>query len=565
MAGVVTYDTDLSKSKIKVTNQSTLCPGKLTLVLLLLEAAFIILFGFFVRYDAVASPNPIISNIHASDILKTSNTSGDHGVQGQGQAQGLLNGGPLEMTTAVEEGQQQGGHGDVLSPKQLAEAKKNHIPDFYAMFQDIHVMMFIGFGFLMTFLKRYGFGSVGFNFLLAAFILQWATLTHGFIREINSESHTIYVDIVTLINSDFASAAVLISFGAVLGKVSMLQLIVMALFEIVVYQVNELIVFDRLHATDTGDSLVVHIFGAYFGLAVARVLYHSDIKKNEEKESSVYHSDIFAMIGTIFLWLFWPSFNGATAVDEGRVRAVINTYFSLTASTIVTYAVSKLVTKEKFSMVHIQNSTLAGGVAVGTVADMIIQPWGAMLVGGVAGTLSVLGYSYITPVLNKKLKIHDTCGVNNLHGMPGIMSGFAGILAAGIATPELYGDGLTKIFQGKQTLGHQAGIQAAALFVSLAMGLLGGTITGFILKIPIWDQPTGDQIFDDEDFWLIEDGFPEAHEHHEIQEKPHLPKEHYHHMEMKPHPDEKHHETNNNHPLPVKDSTAALTELNEES
>jgi hypothetical protein len=30
------------------------------------------------------------------------------------------------------------------------------IADFYSMFQDIHVMIFIGFGFLMTFLKRYG-------------------------------------------------------------------------------------------------------------------------------------------------------------------------------------------------------------------------------------------------------------------------------------------------------------------------------------------------------------------------------------------------------------------------
>jgi len=46
------------------------------------------------------------------------------------------------------------------------------------------------------------------------------------------------------------------------------------------------------------------------------------------------------------------------------------------------------------------------------------------------------------------------------------------------------------------------------------MALLGGTITGFILRIPIWDQPSGDQIFDDEDFWLIEAGFPEVHEGH---------------------------------------------------
>lgn len=50
---------------------------------------------------------------------------------------------------------------------------------FTAVFQDVHVMVFIGFGFLMTFLKRYGFGSVGFNLLIAAFVIQWAILMRG--------------------------------------------------------------------------------------------------------------------------------------------------------------------------------------------------------------------------------------------------------------------------------------------------------------------------------------------------------------------------------------------------
>ena len=45
---------------------------------------------------------------------------------------------------------------------------------------DVHSMMFVGFGFLMTFLKRYGFSSVGFNFLIAAYVLEWALLVKGF-------------------------------------------------------------------------------------------------------------------------------------------------------------------------------------------------------------------------------------------------------------------------------------------------------------------------------------------------------------------------------------------------
>lgn len=43
-------------------------------------------------------------------------------------------------------------------------------------------MVFVGFGFLMVFLQRYGFSSVGFTFLLAAFALQWSTLIQGFLH-----------------------------------------------------------------------------------------------------------------------------------------------------------------------------------------------------------------------------------------------------------------------------------------------------------------------------------------------------------------------------------------------
>lgn len=46
--------------------------------------------------------------------------------------------------------------------------------------------------------------------------------------------------------------------------------------------------------------------------------------------------------------------------------------------------------------VHIQNATLAGGVAVGTCADMSIAPFGAMLIGVFAGIISTLGFKFLT-------------------------------------------------------------------------------------------------------------------------------------------------------------------------
>jgi ammonium transporter Rh len=53
--------------------------------------------------------------------------------------------------------------------------------------------------------------------------------------------------IKSLLVADFCSAAVLISFGAVIGKASISQLIVMATIEVVIQTINEFIGLTYLH------------------------------------------------------------------------------------------------------------------------------------------------------------------------------------------------------------------------------------------------------------------------------------------------------------------------------
>jgi len=42
--------------------------------------------------------------------------------------------------------------------------------------------------------------------------------------------------------------------------------------------------------------MYIHAFGAYFGMTVAWVLYHEK-SENNVNEGSVFHSDLFSMIG----------------------------------------------------------------------------------------------------------------------------------------------------------------------------------------------------------------------------------------------------------------------------
>lgn len=55
-----------------------------------------------------------------------------------------------------------------------------------------------------------------------------------------------------------------------------------------------------------------------------------------------------------------------------------------------------------FLQVHVQNATLAGGVAIGSVADMLIGPWAAILIGFLSGFISVAGYKFLSVSLGKR-------------------------------------------------------------------------------------------------------------------------------------------------------------------
>lgn len=50
----------------------------------------------------------------------------------------------------------------------------------YPMYMDIHVMIFIGFGFLMTFLKNASWTAVGFTYLISCWAIQICILMTGF-------------------------------------------------------------------------------------------------------------------------------------------------------------------------------------------------------------------------------------------------------------------------------------------------------------------------------------------------------------------------------------------------
>lgn len=137
----------------------------------------------------------------------------------------------------------------------------------------------------------------------------------------------------------------------------------------------------------------IHVFGAFFGLAGSYFFKPSQsIKDKNNKNTYSYTSNIVAMIGTTFLFIYWPSFNSALSEYPSHTqRAIVNTMLALSTSCITACLFSRL-TKKYLDMVVVINATLSGGVAIGSSSNYVNYPFNAMIIGFVAGAISCIGY-----------------------------------------------------------------------------------------------------------------------------------------------------------------------------
>lgn len=121
----------------------------------------------------------------------------------------------------------------------------------YNYFRDVNIMIFFGFGFLMTFLRKYAYSAIGYTFLVSALVIQWSIILQAFAQTIATSPikfSTVPIDMNFLTNGLFCAAAVMISYGAILGKVTPLQMVFIALIEPMFYWLNTFFLVYKLEA-----------------------------------------------------------------------------------------------------------------------------------------------------------------------------------------------------------------------------------------------------------------------------------------------------------------------------
>ena len=185
---------------------------------------------------------------------------------------------------------------------------------------------------------------------------------------------------------------------------------------------------------DFAGSTVVHTIGGFIALAGAIVLGPRLGRKFKRDGGApmLPHDLVIASSGGLILWFGWYGFNpGSTlsAMDfEGIGRVATNTTLAACAAGLTAMAYAYLGSK-KWDVGFTVNGFLAGLVAI-TCPCYWVSATGAILLGGVAGVLVVLGVELL-----EWMRIDDPIGAVPVHGLCGIW----GTLSLGLFACGKYG------------------------------------------------------------------------------------------------------------------------------
>jgi hypothetical protein len=285
----------------------------------------------------------------------------------------------------------------------------------------------------------------------------------------------------------FISCSVSITFGCVVGTLSVIQYLIMALFEIILATMNMQLLQEKLETVDTGGALYIHTFGAVFAISISVVLFCSTKSRNklhrfENLNVPNYFSYITSFLGVLFTFCFFPSFNSILSGEIRNInRARINTYLSLFSSVVGSVVTSGIINQGKFVLEQILYGVLSGGIIISGCCTVCFYHWAAMILGTCSGAIAVVILALVKPYFIN-FGFRDTCNVILIHGIFGILGGFItpmfirGLDTDNINEFHLFTD------TGRKT-SKQAGIQVGGLFITLGISFVGGIATGFLMKV----------------------------------------------------------------------------------
>lgn len=372
----------------------------------------------------------------------------------------------------------------------------------YGLLRDMNIMVFIGFGMLHSILVRSSWISISIHMLMLSYSIQ-SSLFFNFLWTIcfKEEFKDETFDFKYLMKAIFISSSVLITLGSVLGKLSVIQYVILTIFETIFSTLNYRLCEVKLKTYDSGGSLYIHTFGAVFALAVSIVLFCSskiklEFQKYNNFNRSDYFSNLTSYLGIIILFCFFPTFNSALAEENLRERGRINTFFALFGSVMGSFITSGLLNGGRFIFEEIFLGSISGAIIISGCSTICLDHYAAIIIGTLGAIIFVIFLSKVKPFF-EKWGLKDTCNVIILHGISGLLGAFI--------TPMYIGGmeyrKVENIFNRKYRA--QAGVQIGAIFITIGISFIGGISTGYLMKISTCGKIS--KYFTDAEFFKEED------------------------------------------------------------
>ncbi len=207
---------------------------------------------------------------------------------------------------------------------------------------------------------------------------------------------------------------------------------------------------------DYAGSAVVHMIGGFLALAGAIVVGpRMGFREGAELKG---HNIPYVVIGTFILFFGWFGFN----INSGTLGLnAVNTLLAGAAgATSAIYVVLLRTGKADIEMAC--NGALAGLVGI-TAGCAYVDPWGAVVIGLIAGVIMIFGVEFIKNVV----KADDPVGAVTVHGICGAW----GVLAVGLFAAG--NNDVSGLFYGNA---EQLIPQIVGLLVAAAWGLGAGFV-----------------------------------------------------------------------------------------
>ena len=394
---------------------------------------------------------------------------------------------------------------DISILNSIYKETEKELSTYYGLFRDINIMAFVGFGMLHTLTQGNTWTSIAFDILSIVLSFQISLFFNLIFENAFKEFwNNGVLNFDTFIKAIFNSCAILVSLGAVHGKISHIQYLVLIISETILSSLNLKLCDVKLKIIDTGGGLYIHTFGALFGIAIYIVLFRS--KKKRARLSAYnranitnYLSNITCFVGVLFILNYLPSFNSGLALsDDGRYRAAINTYFSIIGSIVMSFIITGFIYNGKFIYEYILFGSFSGGIIISTCCSVCLDHWAALLIGMLCGLICIILFKYLNELF-LELGYYDIYNIIIVHGIPGILGAF--ISSMFISDLDHRVDNYYNILlkDMERTNRAQAGIQIAAIFITCAISFVGGITVGFLIKVSRCGKIK--EYFDDNEFF----------------------------------------------------------------